>query len=321
MRSQIVGTGMALPRQVMTSQSLGMRLGLTEAQIEKRCGIRTRYWVGEGETTSSLALSAAKMALQSADLPASALDLILVSTSSPDMFFPSVACLVQKGLNARLIPAFDLNASCSGFLYALSVADQAIQNRSARRVLIVSAEVKSSFIDKNDPATAILFGDGAAAAVLAPGRRGLRSMKIYAEGSRHRLIYLPAGGSRIPASTDSLKGGLHTMKMEGKALFRQAVKKMEMAAKALAEEAPLSEIDLFLFHQANFRIIEAVLKKLEIPASKSHLTIQKYGNTSSSALPIALDDAIRSGRLKRGDRLALMSFGGGLTWGWALMDW
>lgn len=319
MPSQIIGTGIALPKRIVTNFELSQRLGISERAIEKRTGIQTRHWVQEGETTSTLATEAARAALHSADLSAQSIDLIIVSTTSPDMFFPSTACLVQKALSARFIPALDLNASCSGFLYALSVADQYLQSKSVEHVLVISAEVKSPFVNPDDPSTAFLFGDGAGAVVLSRGERGIRSIRIHADGSRHKLIYLPAGSSRFPTTRSSLQEGLNYMRMDGKPLFRMAVKKMETALVSLIEEC--SEIDLFLFHQANLRILEALLKKQKIPTTKTHITIPKFGNTSSSSLPIALDEAVREGKLKRGDRVALCAFGGGLTWGTALLDW
>lgn len=326
MGSHIIGTGIALPKRKMTNVELSRMLGVTPAQIEKRTGIQCRYWVGEGETTSTLAIEASKAALEAADLSPQQIDLILVSTTSPDMFFPSTACLVQKGLSTRAIPAFDLNASCSGFLYALSVGEQFLRNQSARNVLIVSAEVKSPFIDLQDRSTAFLFGDGAGAVVLSGGgdpTRGIRSIRIHADGSRHRLIHLPGGSSRSPTSRQSLDDGSHTIKMEGKALFRMAVKKMGGALAALSSEHHLSlaEIDFFIFHQANLRILEVILNKTGIPLEKSHITIPYFGNTSSSSLPIALDQALREKKIGQGDCVALCSFGGGLTWAAALIDW
>ncbi|MFQ5949628.1 MAG: 3-oxoacyl-ACP synthase III family protein [Nitrospiria bacterium] len=323
MPSRIVGTGIALPKRIISNAELSRRLGLSEAEIERKTGIQTRHWVGEGETASTLAAEAARSALRSAHIPVEAIDLIIVSTTSPDMFFPSTACLVQKSLSTRPIPAFDINASCTGFLYALSVGDQYLRNRSAGHVLIVATEVKSPFIDLNDPSTAVLFGDGAGAVVLSQGDRGIRSIRIFAEGSRHRLIHLPVGGSRRPATIDSLHQGLQYMKMEGKGLFRMAVKKMELALAALSDEYALSstDIDLFIFHQANLRILEVLLERRKIPLRKTEITIPKFGNTSSSSLPIALDTALRKGRLQKGDRLVLCAFGGGVTWGTALLDW
>ncbi len=319
MPSRIIGTGSALPKRVVTNFELSKRLGVSERQIQKRTGILTRHWIEEGETTSTLAIEASERALQMANLSADAIDLIIVSTTSPDMFFPSTACLVQKGLSARAIPAFDLNASCSGFLYALSVADQYLRTKSVEHVLVASAEVKSPFVNPKDPSTAFLFGDGAGAVVLSQGERGIRSIRIYADGSKHRLIDLPAGSSRLPTTISSLQEGLNYIRMDGKALFRMAVKKLETAVLSLKKES--SEIDLFVFHQANLRILEAVFKKQNIAPEKTHITISKYGNTSSSSLPIALDEVIREGRLKPGNQLALCAFGGGLTWGTALLDW
>lgn len=323
MPSQIIGTGIALPKRAVPNEDLSRRLGLSERKIEKMTGIQSRHWVGPGETASSLAVEAARNALQSADLLTDALDLILVSTTSPDMSFPSTACLVQRALSTRPIPAMDLNASCTGFLYALSVGDQFIRNGTAKRVLIIAAEVKSPFINPEDPSTAILFGDGAAAVVLAEGERGIESIRIHADGSRHCLISLPAGGSRSPATSETLSGGLHYIRMEGKGLFRMAVRRMQEALFSLAKEAnlSLSEIDFFIFHQANMRILQTVFEKTKISPAKSIITIPRYGNTSSSSLPIALDEAVRTGKLKRGNRVMLCAFGGGLTWGTALIDW
>ena len=321
MPSQIIGTGIALPKRVVTNEELSRRLGLSERAIEKRTGIQKRHWVEAGETTSSLAVEAARSALRSADLFADAVDLILVSTTSPDMCLPSTACLVQRALSARSIPALDLNASCTGFLYALSMGDQFIRNEMAKRVLIVAAEVKSPFVNLKDPSTAILFGDGAAAVVLAEGERGIRSIRLHADGSRHRLISLPAGGSRQPTTPETLSGGLNYIRMEGKGLFRMAVKRMQEALSSLNNEVPLSEVDFFIFHQANVRILEVVFEGAGIPLSKSVVTIPRYGNTSSSSLPIALDEAIRTGRIKPGNRVAFCAFGGGLTWGTAVIEW
>lgn len=321
----IIGTGSALPRQVITNAYIAPQIGLTEADITKKTGIVTRHWVSAEETTATLAISAAQKALQSAKLTPDAIDLIIVSTSSPDMVFPSVACLVQKEISNRPIGAFDINASCSGFLYALSMGEQYIKTGRAQNVLIISSEVKSVYLDKSDPQTACLFGDGAGAVILSgtTTSRGIKSVHIVAGGMEKQLVFLPAGGSRLPLSQDTLDQNLHTMKMEGTRLFRLAVKKMDEAVSGLLKEnaIALKEIDLFIFHQANLRILEAVIKKRGIPQEKHHTTIWKYGNTSSSSLPIALDDAVSSGRIKSGDKIALFAFGGGFTYGSALIIW
>jgi len=208
-------------------------------------------------------------------------------------------------------------------LYALSVADQYLKNRSVDSILIVSTDVKSRFIDPNDLSTAILFGDGAGAVVISRGERGIRKIQIGADGSQHHLITLPGGGARRPITRETLEKGLHHMKMEGKGLFRVAVKKMESTLLSFLSESSLSfdDIDFYIFHQANLRILECLFKRIPVPLSKTEITLSKFGNTSSSTIPIALDVAIRSGKLKKGDRLILSSFGGGITWANVLIDW
>ncbi len=302
----------------VTNRELAQRLGLSEETIEKKTGIHTRYWAEETDTASGLATEAARAALQAAGLSADEVDLLIVSTTTPELVFPSTACLVQRNLSMRSTPAFDLNASCSGFLYALSVADQYLANQSARNVLVICVEIKSRFVNPDDPATAILFGDGAGAVILSRGARGLRSVRIHADGARHDLTCLPGGGSRNPLTIATLRDGLHWTKMNGKGLFRVAVQKMDAAL--LSMGAPIPDVDLFIFHQANLRILEAVCKRRGIPSWKSHVTLQKFGNTASASLPMALDDAVRNGKIKAGNVIGLVAFGGGLTWGTALID-
>ncbi|MEK7286292.1 MAG: beta-ketoacyl-ACP synthase III [Nitrospirota bacterium] len=327
MFSQILGTGASLPNRIVTNKEISERIDLSEQEIEKKTGILTRHWVEKGETTSTLAIAAAKSACQSAGIAPDQIDLIVVSTSSPDMTFPSVACLVQKEMGARAIPAFDINASCSGFLVALAIADQYIQSGRAQNALIIASEVKSAYLNQNDHQTVSLFGDGAGAVVLSGSGSGggllkIKAIKIGAGGPARQLITLPAGGSRQPLSKESLEQDQHYMKMEGSRLFRLAVTKMGEVVVSLLKDNHLSmaEIDLFLFHQANLRILEAVLKKQGIASEKHHTVIQKYGNTSSASLPILLHDARTSGRIKPGARLALFAFGGGYTWGYALIE-
>jgi 3-oxoacyl-[acyl-carrier-protein] synthase-3 len=326
MTSRIIGTGSALPKQIIANEALSDKIGLTPDEIERKTGILTRHWASSGETTSTFATEAAKKALHAADIAPNAIDLIVVSTSSPDMLFPSVACLVQKRIGCRPIPAFDINASCSGFLYALSIGDQYIKAGLAKKALILSSEIKSVYLNPHSPQTGALFGDGAGAVVLSDnkGRKGgIRSIKIASGGPSQQLVYLPAGGSKTPLSEEAFQQGLQFMVMDGTKLFRLAVKKMEATLLELLKEngASIEQIDLFLFHQANLRILEAVLKRLKIPALKHHSTIGKFGNSSSSSLPIALDDAIQSGKIKPRDKVALCTFGGGFTWAAALIDW
>ncbi|MFQ5543188.1 MAG: 3-oxoacyl-ACP synthase III family protein [Nitrospiria bacterium] len=323
MPSSVIGTGHFLPKRIVENTELSERLGTPKEQIVKKTGIYARHWAALEDSASSLAIRAAQQALASADVSMRDIDLILVSTTTPDMYFPSTACLVQKSLTAKPIPAFDINASCSGFLYLLSIADQYLKNGSAKQILAISTEVKSRFINPSDETTAILFGDGAGAVVMAEGERGFQKISIGADGSRHRLVCLPGGGSRQPITSETLAQDLHTMEMNGKGLFRMAVKTLEKALLAFQEEASFSfrEIDHFIFHQANRRILEALYRKLDIPSKKALMTLSRFGNTSSSSIPIALNVGVKSGRIKKGDRLLLAAFGGGLTWGCALLDW
>ena len=323
MPTTILGTGRALPKQIVSNDLLSEHLKITAEGIQKKTGIITRHWASSEETTASLALEASKKALFAAGLSSDVLDLILVTTTSADMYFPSTACLVQRGLAARNIPAFDINASCSGFLYALSIADQYLSNGTAKHVLIASSEIKSRSVNRDDAATAILFADGAGAAILSKGERGICRIQIGANGSRHKLIRLPAGGSQEPLSAESLKGGRHYMQMAGQELFRTAVKTMERELLRFLKSVSLSfdQIDHYIFHQANLRILEAILRRNAIPDARVHITLSRFGNTSSSTIPIALDVALEEKKIKKGERVLLSAFGGGITWGNVLIDW
>ena len=318
--SQIVGTGSALPRRVVTNAELAARWNIPAAEIKRKTGVQQRYWIGDDETCATLATAAARAALASAGMTAAEIGLIVVSTTSADHPFPSTACLVQHALGAPRAAAFDIGGSCAGFLYALSVADPFIKNGTVSAVLVIASEVKSVFLNQDDLSTAMLFGDGAGAVVLTTRgrgeRRGIRSIRVHADGSRHRLVTLPAGGSRRPATAETLRAGEHTMKMDGPPLFRAAVRTMtRMVEETLATHGP---IDLFLFHQANLRVLDAVMKRHPV---KSHMTIQKWGNPSSASLAMTLSDAVQCGQVQAGDRIALCAFGGGITWGAAVIDW
>lgn len=325
MRTVVIGTGAALPDRVMTNRELARRTGLSEAAILRRTGIRTRRIASPDEATSDLAARAARAALEAAAVAPTDLDLIVVSTTSPDMVFPATACLVQQALGAKRAAAYDVAASCSGFLYALSTADQAIRSGSANTVCVIAAEVKSRFLDPRDPATFILFGDGAGAVVLhgRRGRRGLLGLSLWADGARGHLITLPGGGSRRPLTEATLAEGLHYIKMNGPALYKTAVRTLVQAITACLKSNRRSaeEIQLFVLHQANLRLLDAVLTRLGIPKEKTILTLPEYGNTSSASLPIALDTAVRTGRLAPGDLVLLAAFGGGLTWAAGLVRW
>lgn len=323
MPTTIIGTGRALPKQIVTNDLLSERLGITAEGIQKKTGILTRHWAGAGESTASLAIEASKEALLAAGLSSQSIDLILVTTSSADMFFPSTACLVQHGIAARNVPAFDLNASCSGFLYALSLADQYLSNGSAEYVLIASSEIKSRSVNPDDAATAILFADGAGAVILSKGERGLCKIRIGADGRRHNLIRLPAGGSQAPLNTEALNSGQHYMQMSGQELFRTAVKTMERELQKFLKSLSLSfdQIDHYIFHQANLIILEALLRRNAIPKDRVHITLSRFGNTSSSTIPIALSVALEEKKINTGERVLLSAFGGGIAWGNALINW
>ncbi|NOY83260.1 MAG: ketoacyl-ACP synthase III [Nitrospirae bacterium] len=323
MSSEIIGTGRALPQRVVTNDALAKQFNLSASEIFRKTGIQKRYWAEPSEKPSTLAVAAAKNALETAGCHARDIDLILVSTTTPDMYFPSTACLVQRDLKARSIPAFDINASCSGFLYALSLADQYIKNGTAKTVLVIATDLKSRFLNPKDQTTAILFGDGAGAVVLRRGVSGIQKITLGADGAFQELIDLPGGGARLPITLQSLKEERHYMQMQGKRLFRIAVRKMESTLTQFLSEASLSfdEIDFYLFHQANLRILEALFKRISLPRHKTEITLSQFGNTSSSTIPIALDVAVRAGKLKKGDRVVFSAFGGGVTWGNVLLNW
>jgi len=325
MGAVIAGTGIGLPDRIISNDELESRLGMLRGGILKRTGIRTRRWVQGSEATSDLAATAARSALTAAGVDAAALDLILAASTSGDMALASTACLVQGYLKAGRCAAFDLAASCTGFLYGLATAQAYMKTGQARTVLLVASEIKSRFIDRDDPASAILFGDGAGAVVLnaGPSDRGILDVSLHADGTRWPLIHLPAGGSRHPISADTLADGRHAMRLDGSAVFRAAVKHLERAVRdtIMAQGLSLAQIDRFVFHQANARILERVGRRLGLPAEKVEVTLTRYGNTSSSTIPIALHHAVTEGRIKPGHLVLLAAFGGGLTWGTALIRW
>ena len=324
-RSRMIGTGGYVPARIVTNEELAGLTGVAPAAIYRRTGIRERRWAAPDEATSDLALCAAKAALDAAGTQAAALDAIILSTTSPDTPMPSAACHVQRMLGAKRAFAFDLAASCSGFLYALSVGDLMIRLGQAGRVLVVAAEVKSRYLNFKDGNTAILFGDGAGAAILAAGdeRHGVLSVNLHADGSRADLISIPAGGSRLPASEKTVAEGLHAIHMKGPSLFRVAVRRLETAVTETLKEHGLAvrDVHCFIFHQANGRLLDKVVERLGIPAERTFSMIERYGNTSSSSLPVTLDAAVRAGKIKPGDLVLLGTIGGGLTWGTALIRW
>lgn len=328
-RSRLIGTGSCVPTRVVSDAELCRAGGPTPEEIVALTGIRERHWVEPGQATSDLAVEAGRQALSTAGLSGGALDAILVSTTSPDTIFPSTACYVQRALGARSVAAFDVAASCSGFLYGLSMADVFIRSGQYRTCLVIAAEAKSLSLDRDDPATRVLFADGAGAALLIredagpPDGPGVLGVRLYADGAQHDLIQVPAGGSRRPTDGSTVAACQHTIRLQGAPIFRLAVRRLTTAVRDLMKEFGVSVSDLrqCLFHQANARILAALCERLDIPAERTTSVIDRYGNTSSASLPMVLHEAITTGRIAPGDLVLLGAFGGGLTWGTALVRW
>ena len=293
--------------------------------ITERTGIRERRIADKNQTASDLACEASNIAIERAGLKAEDIDLIIVATVTGDMPFPSTACFLQHKLGALNAAAFDINAACSGFLYALNIADNFIKAGRHRKVLVVGTEVLSKVTDWDDRATCVLFGDGAGAVIVEPTDedRGILSMHINSDGRMWELLYLPGGGSRNPSSCDSVGQKLHYIKMKGNETFKVAVRTLEELVIKTLEENNLdsSRLSLLIPHQANLRIIQATADRLKIPMEKVIVNLDKFGNTSAASIPIALDEAVVNGRVKNGDYILLEAFGGGLTWASALIKW
>lgn len=325
MKTKIIATGSYAPSRVLTNFELEKMVDTTDQWITERTGIKERRIATEEETSSTLAFEAAKRALKSAGIKAKDLDLIVAATVTGDVPFPSTACLLQNMLGAKSAAAFDVNAACSGFLFALSVADKYIKTGASKCALVVGTEMLSKFVDWQDRSTCVLFGDGAGAVILEPtkGASGIMSVDIYSDGSYGDLLTIPAGGSKRPPSKDTVKDKLHCIKMKGNETFKIAVKTLERLALETIEKNNLkpSDISLLIPHQANLRIIQATAERLGISMDKVLVNIDKYGNTSSASIPIALDEAVYTGRIKDGDYVLLEAFGGGLTWASALIKW
>lgn len=328
-RTKIIGTGSYLPERVVSNYEVGASLGLEPAAVSRLTGIEERRWAAPSQASSDLAVAAARQALEAAGLPASELGAIVLSTTSPDTAFPSTACHVQRMLGCVTIPAFDVAASCSGFLYGLSMADAMIRSGQIKTCLVVAAEVKSRFLDPADSDTVLLFGDGAGAVVLRgeqetgqPGQ-GLLGIRLHADGSQHGLIAIPAGGSRRPTTIGTVEAKGHTLRMQGAPLFRLAVKRLEQAILEIVKEFGVEVQDLaqLVLHQANGRILNQLTKRLGVLPERVCSVIGRYGNTSSASLPIALDYAVRSGKILPHDIVLLGSFGGGVTWATGLVRW
>lgn len=296
----------------------------TDEWILTRTGIRERRIAEPDVATSDIAYEASVKALENAGIKAEELDGIIVGTVTPDYIFPSTACVLQSRLGAKKAFAFDVLAGCSGFLYALQAGKGMIDGGNAKKLLIIGAETLSKIVDFEDRATCILFGDGAGAAVIGNSESpGILSLCLGANGDDWELLYMPGGGSRIPPSEESLKNKCHFLKMQGKDVFKEAVKAIESSSLEAIKMADITpeEIDLFIPHQANYRILEAVRKRIGLPEEKVFSNLDRYGNTSSASVPIALDEAARSGRIKEGDIILFSVFGAGFTWGAAVLRW
>jgi 3-oxoacyl-[acyl-carrier-protein] synthase III len=322
-QARIIGTGSYVPEKVLSNRDLEQMVETSDEWIVTRTGIKERRIAKENEYTSHMGIQAAERALEAACIEPSQIDLILFATITPDYLFPSTACLLQAKLKMTRAAAVDIQAACTGYLYALSMAKAFIEAGLYRTVLIVAAEKLSSIVDYKDRNTCILFGDGASAAVVAGSGKGLlvRDICLGADGELSELIGVPAGGSRRPASAETIAEGLHYLKMEGKEVFKHAVRRMESATKECLDRSGVTqkEISWLIPHQANMRIIESLAKRFEVPIDKVFMTLHKYGNTSASSLGIALDKLLGEHQISNGENLVLTAFGAGLTWGAGLL--
>jgi 3-oxoacyl-[acyl-carrier-protein] synthase-3 len=310
--SRIIGTGSYLPERVVDNHEFARRLDTSDAWIRERTGIVQRHIAAEGQASSDLALEAAKRALHAAQLDAADIDLIIVATSTPDYIFPSTACLLQAKLGIHGCAAFDLQAVCSGFVYALATADNFIRSGQNNKVLVVGAEVFSRILDWNDRGTCVLFGDGAGAVVLAAGGQpGIHASRLHADGSHVDLLSVPGNvcGGKVVGSP--------FLQMNGQGVFKFAVRVLEESARetVAAADMKLEDIDWLIPHQANVRILEATARKLGLPREKLVVTVDHHGNTSAASVPLALDEYLRAGKIRPGQRLLLQGVGGGFTWG------
>lgn len=324
MRSRIIGTGSYAPKGVLANAALEQMVATSDAWIRERTGIRERRIAAAGEACSDLGVAAARSALVDAGVDPEAIDLILVATCTGDMPLPSTACLIQHRLGAVRAAACDLSAACCGFVYGLSIADAYIRT-GTRHVLVVAAEVMSTITDWTDRGTCVLFGDGAGAVVMGPAddTRGILSTHLHSDGKLWDLICVPGGGSRNPPSEQVLVEKEHCIKMRGNETFKIAVKTMEEAAREAlaANNMTVEDLDVFVPHQANARIIKAVAERLHLPWEKVVMNLEQYGNTSAASIPLALDEAVKDGRVTDGQLVLLGAFGAGLTWASAMIRW
>jgi len=324
-RIKIIGTGVCVPEKVVTNADLEMMVDTSDEWIVTRSGIKERHIAREDQATSDLGVEAGRNALHDAGLGVKDIDLILVATNTPDTIFPSTACWIQKGLKADIVPAFDISAGCTGFVYGMIIAESLILSGAAKRVLLVAPEMLSRITNWEDRSTCVLFGDAAGAVVLEESKdeSGMLSHYWKADGSLGDLLSLPAGGSRLPASADTLAEKLHYLQMKGNEVFKHAVKRMGQAAVEALRKAGLKteDVDYLIPHQANIRIIDATGERVKVPREKVFVNIHKYGNVSVATIPIGIHELKEEGKIKKGTVLLLDAFGAGFTWGAVVYRW
>ena len=323
--ARITGTGSYAPKKIITNHDLEKLVNTSDEWILERTGIKERRIADKDQSTSDLAYEASRKALKAAGLRADELDLILVATMTPDMILPSTGCVLQEKLGAKRAVAFDLSAACSGFIYGLSVANAFIKSETYKNILLVGAEILSRFTDWEDRGTCILFGDGAGAVVIQrhAGKRGILSTHLHSDGSLGDLIHVPGGGAQAPASHDTIRKRMHYIRMKGNETFKSAVRSLEAVVQEALDHNKVkpADIDFLVPHQANFRIIKAMAQRLNMSMDKVVLTLPKYGNTSAASIPMALDEAVREGKIRDNHLILFEAFGGGLTWASALVRW
>lgn len=322
----ILGTGSYAPANVVTNDDMAKRVDTSDEWIKTRTGISERRFAADDETTSDMACAAADRAIEAAGIDKSEIDLIIVATMTPDMPFPSTACLLQSKLGLPNVCAFDVQAACSGFVYTLGIATAMLQSGNFKKALVIGAEKTSPILDFEDRTTCVLFGDGAGAVVLSSEDVegvGILGSIGGSDGSDPTLLQQPAGGCAIPASVESIEARQHFLKMNGKEIFKQAVRVMGKASSDILEQVgyETSDIDLVVPHQANMRIIESLAKRMKIPLDQFHNNLDRYGNTSAASVAIALDEAYRAGRIQSGSVILLVAFGAGLTWASSIIKW
>lgn len=323
--ASITGIGSFLPKKVLTNDDLTKMLDTTDEWITKRTGIKERRIVENGVTASDLAIEASLRALDDANVLPSEVDLIVAATITPDCLVPSTACFLQDKIGASNAGAFDILAACAGFVYALSIAKSFVASGAMKTVLVVGTECLSKITDYTDRSTCILFGDGAGAVVVqrGNGRREIITTHLGSDGSQAELLMLPAGGSKLPTSHETIESRSHYIRLKGKELFKVAINNMvDVITKTVAENnMKIEDIDLIIPHQSNIRIIEAAMERLKLPRKKAYINIDRFGNTSSASIPIAIDEIDKGGMLNPGDSVLLVAFGGGLTWSSSIIKW